>query len=220
MRGHDVATCINFGCGQSPTDDWINYDNSPAILLARWPLLTTLLSRLRLINQANLDFIAFCRGHAIGYADACRPLPHATGSVDVIYTSHMLEHLFREDAETFLRECHRVLRPGGVLRLAVPDLALDVKEYLEHGDADVFLAGLEFDLAKPRGLGGRLRRALVGTRGHRYLYDRRSLAALVAECGFVDIDVVPPGTTRIKDYGKLDLWERSSQGWYLEAARP
>jgi SAM-dependent methyltransferase len=220
VKSPTVATCINFGCGQSPTAGWINYDNSPAILLARWPLLTALLSRLRLINQANLDFIAFCRGHAIGYADACRPLPHATGSVDVIYTSHMLEHLFREDAETFLRECHRVLRPGGVLRLAVPDLALDVKEYLEHGDADLFLAGLEFDLAKPRGLVGRLRHALVGGRGHRYLYDRRSLAAFVVECGFVDVNVVLPGTTRIKDHGKLDLWERASQGWYVEATRP
>jgi SAM-dependent methyltransferase len=208
-----VATRINFGCGQSPTSEWINYDNSPAILLARWPLLTALLRRLRLINQTNLDFIAFCRSHAIGYADACRPLPHATGSVDAIYTSHMLEHLFREDAETFLRECHRVLRPGGVLRLAVPDLALDVKQYLEHGDADQFLAGLEFDLAKPRGLGERLRRALVGGRGH-------SLATLAAECGFIDIEAILPGTTRIKDCGKLDLWERSSQGWYIEATRP
>lgn len=220
MSGRTVPTRINFGCGQSPTTGWINYDNSPAILLARRPLLTALLRRLRVINQANLDFIAFCRGHAIGYADACKPLPHATGAVDVIYTSHMLEHLFREDAEAFLRECHRVLRPGGVLRLVVPDLALSVKEYLEHGDADLFLAGLELDLAKPRGLGGRLRRALVGTRGHRYLYDQHSLAALVAACGFVDIEVVPPGTTRIKDYGKLDLWERASQGWYIEATRP
>ena len=215
-----MATRINFGCGQSPTTGWINYDNSPAIPLARRPLLTALLRRLRVINQANLDFIAFCRSHAIGYADACRPLPHATGSVDAIYTSHMLEHLFREDAETFLRECHRVLRPGGVLRLAVPDLALDVKQYLEHGDADQFLAGLEFDLAKPRGLGERLRRALVGGRGHRWQYDRRSLATLAAECGFIDIEAILPGTTRIKDCGKLDLWERSSQGWYIEATRP
>jgi len=43
---------------------------------------------------------------------------------------------------------------------------------------------------------------------------------LVAECGFLDVEAVLPGTTRIKDHGKLDLWERSSQGWYIEATRP
>lgn len=89
-----------------------------------------------------------------------------------------------------------------------------------HGDADLFLAQLEFDLAKPRGLGGRLRRALVGARGHRWLYDKRSLSALVVKCGFVDIETVSPGATHIKEYGKLDLCERSAQGWYLKAIRP
>lgn len=215
-----MPTCINFGCGQSPTPGWINYDNSPSVLLAKCGPLVQLLRLLGLINKANQEFIEFCRGHSIGYVNAAARLPHDTASVDVIYSSHMLEHMFREDAEAFLCECHRVLRPGGVLRLAVPDLALEVRRYLEHGDANIFLEQLQIDLAKPRGIAGRLRQAIVGGRHHRWVYDERSLSALVAKCGFVDVNAVAPGVTRIKDRGSLDLHERAGQGWYLEASRP
>ena len=215
-----MPTCINFGCGRSPTPGWINYDNSPSVLLAKCAPLVPLLRLLGLINKANQEFIEFCRVESVGYVNAAARMPHDTASVDVIYSSHMLEHMFREDAEAFLRECHRVLRRGGVLRLAVPDLALQVREYLEHGDADLFVEQLQIDLAKPRGLVGRLRHAIVGGRHHRWLYDGRSLSALVAKCGFVDVDTVMPGVTRIKNHGNLDLHERAGQGLYLEASRP
>ncbi len=52
------------------------------------------------------------------------------GSVDGCYASHLLEHLSREDARRLLLECLRVLRSGGVLRLAVPDLEVIAREYL------------------------------------------------------------------------------------------
>jgi SAM-dependent methyltransferase len=215
-----MATFINFGCGQSPTAGWINYDNSPSVLLAKWRPLAALLRSVGLIDANNQEFIDLCRTKAIRYADAGARLPHDTASVDAIYSSHMLEHMFRDDAEAFLEECHRILRPGGVLRLAVPDLEQEAREYLEHGDADQFLRVLEFDLAKPRGLTGRLRRALLGGRGHRWFYDRRSLQLLIEACGFIDVDAAPPGATRIKDYGALDLEERAGQGLCLEATRP
>src|SRR6185295_20133762 len=42
-------------------------------------------------------------------------------TIDRILSEHMLEHLSESQAETTLRECHRYLKPGGLLRLAVPD---------------------------------------------------------------------------------------------------
>lgn len=51
-------------------------------------------------------------------ADVSRPLPFATGSVDVIFTVHVLEHLL--DFLPLVDECHRVLRPGGVLHVLSP----------------------------------------------------------------------------------------------------
>jgi len=65
------------------------------------------------------------------------PLPDAT--VDVVYHSHVLEHFTREGGVTFLTECFRVLRPGGLLRIAVPDLENIARAYiaaLEEAKAD------------------------------------------------------------------------------------
>jgi predicted SAM-dependent methyltransferase len=57
-------------------------------------------------------------------------LPFDDGSVGGCYASHLLEHLSREDARRLLLECRRILRSGGVLRLAVPDLEMIAREYL------------------------------------------------------------------------------------------
>ena len=54
-------------------------------------------------------------------------------TVGLIYASHVLEHFGRHQVEEVLREWHRVLRPGGVLRLAVPDFEAVVEVYLKHG---------------------------------------------------------------------------------------
>jgi predicted SAM-dependent methyltransferase len=56
------------------------------------------------------------------------PLPDA--SCEVVYHSAVLEHLKRSDAHFFMRECVRVLQPGGILRVAVPDLEQLCRQYL------------------------------------------------------------------------------------------
>lgn len=58
-------------------------------------------------------------------------LPFIPASVDVCYASHVIEHLERPAAKQLLLECHRVLKPGGIIRLVVPDLEGIAKIYLE-----------------------------------------------------------------------------------------
>ncbi len=215
-----MPTRLNIGCGRSPTPDWINYDNSPSVWLARWPLMAPLLAWLGLIDQHALAFVAFCRSHHILHADAARRIPHDTGTVDAIYTSHMLEHLDRAEARSFLAECRRVLKPGGIVRLAVPDLRNAIDEYLQRSDADSFLLRLQFDLDKPRRPAARLRRMVSGGRGHHWMYDRDSLTALVVAAGFVKVEPAIAGRTRIVDPGRLDLDEREDDRLCLEARRP
>lgn len=62
--------------------------------------------------------------------DVTQPLPFADASFDAVYHSHLLEHLPRDRALPFLRECRRVLRPGGILRLAIPNLEAIARLYL------------------------------------------------------------------------------------------
>ena len=51
----------------------------------------------------------------------------------------MIEHLSREDSVYFLNEAFRVLAPGGILRIAVPDLKLAINSYFQTQDADDFM---------------------------------------------------------------------------------
>lgn len=64
-------------------------------------------------------------------------LPFVDNQFDVIYHSHLLEHLPKEKASDFLKECLRVLKPGGIMRVVVPDLENIVKEYLKHLNANI-----------------------------------------------------------------------------------
>ena len=59
-----------------------------------------------------------------------RRLPFADGAFDAVYSSHVLEHFAPTTAEALLGECHRVLKPGGILRSVVPDLENTCREYL------------------------------------------------------------------------------------------
>ena len=59
-----------------------------------------------------------------------RRLPFEDNSFDVVYSSHVLEHFTLESADGLLRECHRVLKMGGLVRIVVPDLENVCREYL------------------------------------------------------------------------------------------
>ncbi|MGA7937806.1 MAG: methyltransferase domain-containing protein, partial [Kovacikia sp.] len=58
-------------------------------------------------------------------------IPFEDKSFDVIYHSHVLEHFNKREAQQFLGECHRVLRPRGIIRIAVPDLEQIAQLYLK-----------------------------------------------------------------------------------------
>jgi predicted SAM-dependent methyltransferase len=76
----------------------------------------------------NLDRVS--HGPDVAARDLSLGIPFADERFDAVYHSHLLEHFPRDKAGGFLRECLRVLAPGGVLRVAVPDLEVLAKLYL------------------------------------------------------------------------------------------
>lgn len=58
--------------------------------------------------------------------DIRKPLPFPIGSVDFILAEHVIEHVEFREGVFFLGECLRVLQPGGVLRLAFPDITREI----------------------------------------------------------------------------------------------
>ncbi len=80
-------------------------------------------------SWVNVDFIS---NHKNVIAHNLRNnIPFADQSFDVIYHSHILEHFPKSEAEAFIKECYRVLRPKGILRVVVPDLEQIARIYLQ-----------------------------------------------------------------------------------------
>jgi predicted SAM-dependent methyltransferase len=76
----------------------------------------------------NIDF--YSDSSDVLACDLLRGIPYANDHFDFVYQSHLLEHFAREDAAALMRECYRVLKPGSIIRIAVPNLEVICKEYL------------------------------------------------------------------------------------------
>ncbi len=74
--------------------------------------------------RPDLGGFAQANGYAYRHCDVRNGLPYPTAGVNLIYSAHMLEHLTYAEGLSFLRECRRVIQPGGAMRILVPDAAL------------------------------------------------------------------------------------------------
>jgi predicted SAM-dependent methyltransferase len=77
----------------------------------------------------NIDFIS--NSDLVISHNLLNGIPLESNSVEVVYHSHVLEHLPKEKASEFIAECFRVLKPGGIIRVAVPDLEQIIRGYIE-----------------------------------------------------------------------------------------
>lgn len=203
------------------TPGWTNYDNSLSVRLAGYPkMVAGTLKSLGLVSTEQAGYIDYCRRHAVWFCDASTRVPHADQSVDAVYASHMLEHLDRPRADGFLAEARRVLKAGGVLRIAVPDLAKAVDFYKKNGNADAFMEEILTAPPPLRTLRDRLKLLATGYRHHLWMYDGASLSKLLKKNGFPDPAILPDGETTIPDPGRLDLAERAGESVYVEAKKP
>lgn len=73
------------------------------------------------VDIADCDFLV--------YPDRLPLTNLPPNSCNVIYSSHMLEHLSLEQQASYFNECHRLLKPGGVIRTECPDAELIINEY-------------------------------------------------------------------------------------------
>ena len=80
-------------------------------------------------HWTNVDFVA--TGQNVISYDLSQGIPYPDNTFDFVYHSHVLEHFSKAKAVHFLQECYRVLQPGGVLRVVVPDLEQITRLYLK-----------------------------------------------------------------------------------------
>ena len=77
----------------------------------------------------NLDLVS---RPGVSYYDIRKPLPYPDICLDAVYASHALEHLRPDEGLRLLKEFYRVLKPGGIVRIVVPDLEAICREYLKY----------------------------------------------------------------------------------------
>lgn len=111
-------------------------------------------------------------------------LPYEDNGVDFIYNEHLIEHLTVQEGVAVLSEFYRVLKPGGVLRIATPDLDYLVFKYFFFWKRQDWIKRFGYGWIKTRA-----EMMNIGFRewGHQYLYNREELERRLKEAGFKEI---------------------------------
>jgi len=184
----DHGLWLNIGSGPSNPDGWISIDGSWQARAAAHPLMSRVLSA-----ATGREVGAWPRG--IVHRDVRRGLGFPDASALVVYSSHLLEHLHRDEALALLRDARRVLKSGGVCRMVVPDVRAIVRWYVDHvssGATDVASSDLLMDMmmVRPRARDGRGGWLLSAYRrytefdAHKWMYDATGLRQLFRDAGF------------------------------------
>ncbi len=113
------------------------------------------------------------------------------------------------------RECFRVLRPGGVLRIVVPDLGIMVRDYLSDTADPMASHRFVSRLLLTTGL----RDVVHAGAHHKQMFDARSLAHMLQEAGFPVLELSTFGSSRIAEIAEIELESRRSESLYVEATK-
>ncbi|MGZ5561984.1 MAG: class I SAM-dependent methyltransferase [Halobacteriota archaeon] len=207
VKPRSTSVKINLGCGLAVAPGWLNIDASLNSLFARWP--TPVLKALYQASGARQwftqeQYLRIIKEHEFLHHNLDYGIPFPDASVDYIYSSHWLEHLYREDAERLLLEAYRVLKPGGCVRTCLPDLEHAVTQYLQ-GNKEHAL-NYFFSTSKNGALGR-----------HHYLYDAELLASLLSKVGFKQVARCAYRQGQMPDIDKLD--NRPEETLYMEAVK-
>lgn len=186
---------VNLGSGLHVAPGWINVDSSLKTLLARLPQFALRRAYpLATVGDTHSrdEFVALLREHRFVFHNLKYGIPFRDSSVDFIFSSHVLHHLYREDALALVRESLRVLKPGGTMRITVPDLEVIVALYLE-GRREKALEYLFY----PKEARSTLSRRC-------YQYDFILLKSLMEEAGVRNIRRCKFREGRVPDLDRLD----------------
>lgn len=205
-----MAECkLNLGSGASDAPGWIHIDLSLGAVLAKIPGWRQFNRRVKVFQTDWPETVRIC--------DLTKPLPFPTNSVDAVYSAHCLEHFTKTSAERIVAETFRVLKPGGVLRLLVPDSEGLLKSY---ADGKIDASDLLYKALVVQDTPPRLLRAPQVSDNHLCLYDHKSVIRLLERSGFRPVEVCQPFQGRIENLEQIESPKRVLESVIVEGVVP
>ena len=162
------------------------------------------------------------------HLDLARPLPLPSNAFAYAYAEHLIEHFAPAPGGRLLAELHRVLRPGGVLRLTTPDLQKIIAIYEDRNPVigrERYTRFLAAQTRRGQQRPAQMLNDYLRLWGHRFVYDELELRTALAAAGFLDIVREEPGRSRhealrgIESHGGEE-WVNRAEAMCLEAMKP
>lgn len=149
-----------------------------------------------LAGWLNVD-IYTPEGSKVAYMDATKPFPFKDNTFDCIFSEHMIEHIYVGEASCMLKECNRVLKPEGKIRIATPGLDKMLKLDLANPLVKQYFAEVVLPSYSARGIkvpmeSSFLVNYITYNFGHKFVYSTDSLKFLLEQSGFSVTGVYEP----------------------------
>ena len=182
---------LTIGCGRNVLEGWLNTDLYP--------------------QKSDLDTVV--------YLDASIRFPFDDNTFDYIYSEHIFEHLNFKDSCNMLKECHRVLKPGGVMRLALPHFEFLLGLYQdpeEPKNQEYIGKAVRDQIPEVRAVLGESRNANVYVInnfyrdwGHEVIHSTQSLVELIERFQFSNVEQKAIGESEISHLSNLEAHARA-----------
>lgn len=178
--------CLNIGCWVDAPEEWKNIDASPYIRISKIPMVGGLV--LSAIGGPKLPT-------SVKYGDLVKGLDITHGDCDLIFASHILEHLTLSDFHIAMNNIYSYLKPGGIFRAIVPDLEKYIAIYTSQRPNGALSLKAAHMFMQESGIGHlgsrsnlfkRLYEVFSNSR-HQWMWDEPSLSDAFAQHGFKNI---------------------------------
>lgn len=133
------------------------------------------------------------RGYIFRQSDFRKGLDYDTDSVDLIFSSHTLEHFTYDEGLNFLKECYRVMKAEALIRIIVPDADHILNVYKKH-ELRSYYKCVNAGVANAKSESDALFHLLF--EGHKTMYNERALTDILKQAGFADIKPMSFGVSQ------------------------